>query len=199
MAKAQITAQVGTFSSRTSAYKRWDVQFSDISITKAELGWIADDKTEFGDTEPYTEVEISLNATTGELVLRQAVIPVLWGNQTGLPTDTTVSREQAIALAATQFPSSVILQSEITTQIIAPGNLGLNYLWDVFFDDFTITHDALVVFGWSPSDNTFLPNYSEYHVANVEIDTQTGAIVWKGASFWRMSPPPLSTTTLKTS
>jgi hypothetical protein len=122
----------------------------------------------------------------------------LWGNETGLPGVTTVSREQAIAIAGTQFPSGVILLSTITAQITPndiSGTSGSNYLWDVAFDDFTITRDALVAFGWSLSDsNTWLLNYSEYRVADIYVDSQTGAIVRKVAAFVRIGPPPLSTT-----
>ena len=121
---------------------------------------------------------------------------------TTIPTQTimtAISREQAIALAAVEFPSSVILQSKITVQLLTSVNSGPDYLWDVSFDDFTITRDALIAFGWSVSDShTSLLNYSEYHVADVNIDSQTGVIVWKGANAWRLYPPPLSTTTLGT-
>ena len=92
----------------------------------------------------------------------------------------------------------MILLSTITAQI-TPNDIsetsGSNYLWDVAFDGFTITRDALIVFGWSLSDsNTELLNYSEYHVADIYIDSQTGAIVRKVAAFVRIGPPPPSTT-----
>jgi hypothetical protein len=68
-------AYVGT---PTGSYRQWDVQLYDIAVTKAELGWNLDSKTELGTDEPYTEIEIKLNASTGELVARKAYIPQIW-------------------------------------------------------------------------------------------------------------------------
>lgn len=76
--KARVVANNAYIGSRTGSYNEWDVQLYDIAVTKAELGWKLDDKTVMGTEEPYTEIEIKLNAGTGELVSRQAEIPQIW-------------------------------------------------------------------------------------------------------------------------
>jgi len=96
--KAIISASDGKYSSQSSTYKEWIVDFSGISVTKSDLGWQADDKTVMGDEEPYTNIQINLNGVTGELVFREAVIPVNWVNQTPNNTETEISEDQTTIL-----------------------------------------------------------------------------------------------------
>jgi hypothetical protein len=78
VAKANISTSSGMFSNQTSAYKEWTVYFSDIVVNKSDLGWKADDNTTLGDEEPYTNIDINLNGVTGEIVSREAFVPVQW-------------------------------------------------------------------------------------------------------------------------
>jgi hypothetical protein len=76
--KARVVASKAYIGSPTGFYWQWDVQLYDIAVTKAELGWKLDSKTVLGPDEPYTAIEIKLNASTGELVSKQAEIPQVW-------------------------------------------------------------------------------------------------------------------------
>ena len=96
VAKASISTSSGMFSNRTSAFKEWTVYFSDFSVNKSDLGWKADDKTVLGDEEPYTNIDVNLNGVTGDLVSREAFIPVNWEKQTTIPEPTDVSPKKQI-------------------------------------------------------------------------------------------------------
>ena len=76
--KARLVANNAYIGSRTGSFREWDVQLYDIAVTGDQLGWKLDDKTVLGPDEPYIEIEIKLNAATGELVSRQAEIPQIW-------------------------------------------------------------------------------------------------------------------------
>jgi hypothetical protein len=112
---------------------------------------------------------------------------------TSTPTEsieTTVSRDQALAIAAQQLPPNVILQSTIAIQLKPPGKFESHYFWNVAFDGFTITRDELIAFGWRAFTNVSLPNFPEYHVADINVDAETGIIESKGASIVRLGPMP---------
>ena len=78
VAKARIVASKAYIGSPAGFYWQWDVQLYDIVVTKDQLGWKLDSKTVLGPDEPYTEIEIKLNASTGELVSKHAEIPQVW-------------------------------------------------------------------------------------------------------------------------
>ena len=105
--------------------------------------------------------------------------------------ETTVSREQAIAIAAQYFPPAVILESQITVQLWPDvGTYHINE-WLISFDNFTTTRAELITLGW-PS--TSLPEFDEYHVANINIDAETGEVILKAVSDIRLQIIPVSTT-----
>jgi hypothetical protein len=85
--RARISAGAGPYilGDAKGSHMGWDVQFFDISVTKSELGWPNDSKTEFGDEEPYTFLSIKIDYSTGALISRQAYIPTLWGIRPSVP------------------------------------------------------------------------------------------------------------------
>ena len=182
-ASAKISVTGGMFGNRTTAYKEWIVNFTDITVTRSELGWTADDKTVLGDEQPYTNIQISLNGVTGELVFREVDIPFIWGNQAPVTQVTAVSRDQALGIASQCLPASVLLQSSITVEL---GSTSTQTFWQVAFEGFDTTRDALTAFGWGAAD--LQPGLSEYHVATINVDSITGTILLKTASLTKTGP-----------
>jgi len=70
--KATITLAFGS-GNGAAASGIWTVLFGFpiAEITNGELGWQPDSKTHFSDG-PYGQIQIDINATTGELILRSA-------------------------------------------------------------------------------------------------------------------------------
>lgn len=70
--KATITLAFGS-GSGAAASGIWTVLFGFpiAEITNGEFGWQPDSKTHFADS-PYDQIQIDINATTGELILRSA-------------------------------------------------------------------------------------------------------------------------------
>jgi hypothetical protein len=83
--KARITASKGVTGNNDSSRMEWDVQYLDISATRADLGWEPDSNTELGPDEPYTSLEIKIDAATGELISRVAYVPGQWGGRYQMP------------------------------------------------------------------------------------------------------------------
>ena len=74
----------------------WQVQFLSANVTREELGWQEDDKTNFVGPEEVIEgvlpnVIISLDARTGEILSRAAGITVLLG---GPPISAPTAKEE---------------------------------------------------------------------------------------------------------
>jgi hypothetical protein len=102
-------------------------------------------------------------------------------NESRIPA---ISQEQAIAIAGHYFPVSVLLQSTITIRF-AQDNA--NTIWQVGFDGFTTTRDVLLQFGWD--SNSISDNYTAYHVATINVDALTGAIIDKLVTAIRLGGP----------
>jgi len=69
----------------------WQVQFLNTNVTQNELGWQEDDKTRLGPEAVYPNVIITVDAKTGDIVLREATSGVLLGGP--LPPAPTTSEE----------------------------------------------------------------------------------------------------------
>jgi hypothetical protein len=52
--------------------KMWYVLFSDISVSKSELGWEEDEHTYFHESEDYKSLLFEINGITGEVNRREA-------------------------------------------------------------------------------------------------------------------------------
>jgi hypothetical protein len=102
---------------------------------------------------------------------------------------TAISGEQAIAIAGQVFPAEVLRQAEIQVQL-SLNQSDQHYQWDVYFDGFNTTLNALIALNWSSSEISYLVDTSDIHVANVFVDSQSGLIVRKLAGSIRLGPGP---------
>lgn len=188
-ARADISTSSGMFSNRTSAFKEWTVYFSNFTVNKSDLGWKSDDKTVLGDEEPYTNIDVNLNGVTGDLVSREAFIPVNWGDQTPSDTETAMSRDQALAIASRFVPNSSLTTAKFYAEFHP--ELSSDGVWEVEVYNLSISQEEMFALGWANSElsNTGT-NPPVYFSISVNIDGVTGAVLRKSAGGIWLGPPP---------
>ena len=68
----------------------WVVLFTNISVTKAWLGWQSDNQTIMDAMEPYGQLTVTIDALTREFIERRANYPVYLGPSPGITPSTVI-------------------------------------------------------------------------------------------------------------
>jgi hypothetical protein len=177
----------------------WVVAFSGVTISNQELGWQSGPDTLIDDSAEYSDsFQINIDAQTGKPLFKLALRPGIHfaiPSADGLPSTIAIntstwpiSEEQAVEIASGCMPPCALLNSDITVKYGL--RINSHYIWQVSFDGFSATRDDFIAFGWVEDDNTLLPDFPEYHVATINVDSETGSILLKSVSIVRLGPIP---------
>jgi hypothetical protein len=132
---------------------------------------------------------------------------------TSSPTQTiqtSISRDQAIAIASQYLPSDSLRQSQINAQLdlrteVSPQQVpttNLPYSWIVSFDGFSTSRSELSSFGWKDENHTAFPDFpgKMYRFAAVNVDAYSGSVLFKEVSVLEepLAPSTVSIVSLPT-